>query len=265
MVEYYEALGLPRTASLDDIKKAYRKKALRWHPDKNPENKQFAEQRFKEIAEAYEVLSDKNKRDVYDLYGKDGLMGRGKPGGSTRTNVSPDYMFHFRSAHDVFREFFGGRDPFFGDPMAFSGCTGGKGFSFYSSSTNFINGKQITTKRIVEDGQERVEVEEDGELKSVLINGVPADRTPIRETGGHFIHSEPTRYRSAPQFTYDEYDSEPIYEVRKVRRIFPLKCTKNYTAGDESPAEDSNSRTDSESHQDDEFQSEDDESHIDEF
>ncbi|KAL7991875.1 hypothetical protein Chor_016131 [Crotalus horridus] len=134
MVEYYEALGLPKTASLDDIKKAYRKKALRWHPDKNPENKQCAEQRFKEIAEAYEVLSDKNKRDVYDIYGKDGLMGRG-------------------------------------DPMAFTNCTGGKGFSFYSSSTNFINGKQITTKRIIEDGQERLEVEENGELKSVVVNG----------------------------------------------------------------------------------------------
>ncbi|XP_053139346.1 J domain-containing protein-like isoform X1 [Hemicordylus capensis] len=77
MVEYYEALGLPRSASVDDIKKAYRKKALKWHPDKNPENKQYAEQRFKEIAEAYEVLSDKNKRDIYDRYGKDGLMGRG--------------------------------------------------------------------------------------------------------------------------------------------------------------------------------------------
>uniref|UniRef100_A0A8D0BY02 J domain-containing protein n=1 Tax=Salvator merianae TaxID=96440 RepID=A0A8D0BY02_SALMN len=60
MVEYYTALDLPRNASLDDIKKAYRKKALKWHPDKNPENKQYAEQRFKEIAEAYEVLSDSN-------------------------------------------------------------------------------------------------------------------------------------------------------------------------------------------------------------
>ncbi|XP_063145022.1 dnaJ homolog subfamily B member 6-like [Candoia aspera] len=265
MVEYYEALGLPQTASLDDIKKAYRKKALRWHPDKNPENKQFAEQRFKEIAEAYEVLSDKNKRDVYDLYGKDGLMERGSPGGSTRTNVDPMWanMFHFRSAHDVFREFFGGRDPFFGDPMAFSGCTGGNGFSFYSSSTNFINGKQITTKRIVEDGQERVEVEEDGELKSVLVNGVPAARTSITETGGHFIPSEPTRYRSAPLLIYKEGDSDPVYEVRTVRRIFPVKSTR-YTAEDEFPAEDSNSCADSESHQD-ELQSEDDESHTDEF
>ncbi|XP_053139348.1 uncharacterized protein LOC128339441 isoform X3 [Hemicordylus capensis] len=112
MVEYYEALGLPRSASVDDIKKAYRKKALKWHPDKNPENKQYAEQRFKEIAEAYEVLSDKNKRDIYDRYGKDGLMGRARPGAS-RTSCGPEYMFHFRSAHDVFRDFFGGWDPFF--------------------------------------------------------------------------------------------------------------------------------------------------------
>ncbi|XP_042314670.1 dnaJ homolog subfamily B member 8-like [Sceloporus undulatus] len=86
--------------------------------------------------------------------------------------MGPDYMFHFRSAHDVFRDFFGGKDPFFGDSMPFGPCaSGGNGFRFYSSSTNFINGKQITTKRIVEDGEERVEIEEDGELKSVLVNG----------------------------------------------------------------------------------------------
>ncbi|KAJ6665531.1 hypothetical protein lerEdw1_003372 [Lerista edwardsae] len=170
MVEYYEALGLPRNASNDDIKKAYRKKALKWHPDKNPENKQYAEQRFKEIAEAYEVLSDRSKRDVYDRYGKDGLLGRGRPGGS-RANFGPEYMFHFRSAHDVFRDFFGGQDPFFGGAMPFGACANpGRGFRFFSSSTNFINGKQITTNRIVEDGQERVEVAEDGELKSVHIN-----------------------------------------------------------------------------------------------
>lgn len=58
MASYYEILDVPRSASADDIKKAYRRKALQWHPDKNPDNKEFAERKFKEVAEAYEVLSD---------------------------------------------------------------------------------------------------------------------------------------------------------------------------------------------------------------
>lgn len=58
MASYYEILDVPRSASADDIKKAYRRKALQWHPDKNPDNKEFAEKKFKEVAEAYEVLSD---------------------------------------------------------------------------------------------------------------------------------------------------------------------------------------------------------------
>ena len=67
--DYYEVLGVPRNASDDDLKKAYRKLALRWHPDKNPDNKAGAEVRFKEISEAFQVLSDGNKREVYDRYG----------------------------------------------------------------------------------------------------------------------------------------------------------------------------------------------------
>ncbi|XP_034982752.1 dnaJ homolog subfamily B member 2 isoform X1 [Zootoca vivipara] len=206
MVDYYEVLGVPRGASPDDIKKAYRKKALQWHPDKNPDNKENAEQKFKEIAEAYEVLSDKSKREVYDRYGKDGLMGQGGPSGS-RPHPGPEFTFTFRSAHDVFRDFFGGHDPFadfFDDPFAdlrpgprhhgagpffspfaaspdfFSAGLGpamnaGMGFRSVSTSTRFINGKRITTKRIIENGQERVEVEENGELKSIQINGVADD------------------------------------------------------------------------------------------
>uniref|UniRef100_A0A8D0BWZ2 J domain-containing protein n=1 Tax=Salvator merianae TaxID=96440 RepID=A0A8D0BWZ2_SALMN len=209
MVDYYEALGVPRNASPEDIKKAYRKKALQWHPDKNPDNKELAEQKFKEIAEAYEVLSDKSKREVYDRYGKEGVMGAGGPSGS-RAHPGQEFTFTFRSAHDVFREFFGGRDPFadfFDDPFADlrgpgpgprhaaagaffspfsaspdffsppfdSGMHAGMGFRSVSTSTRFINGKRITTKRIVENGQERVEVEENGELKSIQINGVPDD------------------------------------------------------------------------------------------
>lgn len=63
MASYYEILDVPPSASADDIKKAYRRKALQWHPDKNPDNKEFAERKFKEVAEAYEVLSDSKAWD----------------------------------------------------------------------------------------------------------------------------------------------------------------------------------------------------------
>ncbi|KAH0621296.1 hypothetical protein JD844_022432 [Phrynosoma platyrhinos] len=71
MVDYYKILDVPQSASMNDIKKAYRSKVLRWHPDKNPENRKEAEQKFKEIVEAYKVLSDKNMRDHYDGSSKD--------------------------------------------------------------------------------------------------------------------------------------------------------------------------------------------------
>lgn len=71
--DYYKTLGIQKGASDEDIKKAYRKLALKYHPDKN--KAAGAEEKFKEIAEAYEVLSDKKKRDVYDRYGEDGLKG----------------------------------------------------------------------------------------------------------------------------------------------------------------------------------------------
>lgn len=71
--DYYRVLGLTKAATDEEIKKAYRKLALRYHPDKN--KAAGAEDKFKEIAEAYEVLSDKKKRDIYDKYGEDGLKG----------------------------------------------------------------------------------------------------------------------------------------------------------------------------------------------
>uniref|UniRef100_A0A2K6M1E3 DnaJ heat shock protein family (Hsp40) member B6 n=2 Tax=Rhinopithecus TaxID=542827 RepID=A0A2K6M1E3_RHIBE len=110
MVDYYEVLGVQRHASPEDIKKAYRKLALKWHPDKNPENKEEAERKFKQVAEAYEVLSDAKKRDIYDKYGKEGLNGGG--GGGSHFDSPFEFGFTFRNPDDVFREFFGGRDPF---------------------------------------------------------------------------------------------------------------------------------------------------------
>ncbi len=71
--DYYRVLGITKAATDEEIKKAYRKLALRYHPDKN--KAAGSEDKFKEIAEAYEVLSDKKKRDIYDKYGEDGLKG----------------------------------------------------------------------------------------------------------------------------------------------------------------------------------------------
>lgn len=68
--DYYKTLGISKGATEEDIKKAYRKQALKWHPDKN--KSAAAEEKFKEIAEAYEVLSDPKKREIYDQYGEEG-------------------------------------------------------------------------------------------------------------------------------------------------------------------------------------------------
>ncbi|XP_040609205.1 dnaJ homolog subfamily B member 2 isoform X3 [Mesocricetus auratus] len=180
MASYYEILDVPRSASADDIKKAYRKKALQWHPDKNPDNKEFAERKFKEVAEAYEVLSDKHKREIYDRYGREGLTGAGTAPSQPETGgMGPGFTFTFRSPEEVFREFFGSGDPFSElfdfSSSSFSFSPGAGAFRSVSTSTTFVQGHRITTRRIMENGQERVEVEEDGQLKSVSINGVPDD------------------------------------------------------------------------------------------
>lgn len=75
--DFYEVLGVPRSASEQEIKKAYRKLALQWHPDKNPDNKDHAEEKFKEAAEAYSVLSDPQRKARYDQFGHAGLSGGG--------------------------------------------------------------------------------------------------------------------------------------------------------------------------------------------
>ncbi|XP_017063128.1 dnaJ protein homolog 1 isoform X2 [Drosophila eugracilis] len=106
--DYYKTLGLPKTATDDEIKKAYRKLALRYHPDKNKAAN--AEDKFKEVAEAYEVLSDKSKREVYDKYGEDGLKSGGTRNGGPSSN-SFTYQFH-GDPRATFAQFFGNSNPF---------------------------------------------------------------------------------------------------------------------------------------------------------
>jgi len=116
--DYYKILGTKKGANDDELKKAYRKMALKFHPDKN--KAPDAEEKFKEIAEAYDVLSDPNKREIYDKYGEEGLKRGGGDGGSSGggggghfdgSNNFKSYSFQ-GDPHEIFRTFFGSEDPF---------------------------------------------------------------------------------------------------------------------------------------------------------
>lgn len=113
--DYYEILGVGRSANAEEIKKAYRKLAMQYHPDRNPDNKNEAEAKFKEVSEAYEILSDPEKRQRYDQFGHEGLRSAFGPGGF---DFSRDFT-HFNDLQDIlgsmfgegggiFEEFFGG-------------------------------------------------------------------------------------------------------------------------------------------------------------
>ncbi len=109
--DYYEVLGVSKTATTDEIKRAYREKAKQHHPDMNPENKKEAEEKFKELAEAYEVLMDPQKKQLYDQYGHAGVSQTFKGGG-----FSWDDFTHFDDLQDVLGNLFGGSifEDFFG-------------------------------------------------------------------------------------------------------------------------------------------------------
>jgi DnaJ-class molecular chaperone len=99
---YYEVLEIDKNASDADIKKAYRKGALKWHPDKNADNKEEAEVKFKELSEAYSVLSDPEKKQIYDTQGEEGL----------KANNNGGFQGHQGNPNDIFNMFFGGQSPF---------------------------------------------------------------------------------------------------------------------------------------------------------
>ncbi|KAG2499079.1 hypothetical protein HYH03_003262 [Edaphochlamys debaryana] len=114
--DFYKILGIARDADEATIKKAYRKQALKWHPDRNPDNKDKAEDKFRDVAAAYETLSDAEKRRIYDQMGEEGLK-QGGPGGGGPGGGGPG------GAH--FNMNFGGGDPFEMFNMFFGGGGGG--------------------------------------------------------------------------------------------------------------------------------------------
>jgi len=111
--DFYEILGVSKTASTEEIKKAYRKVAMQYHPDRNPGNKE-AEEKFKEAAEAYEILSDADKKSQYDRYGHAGVSGNGRGGFGGGHNMNMD---------DIFSQF----GDIFGDDSPFGSFFGGGG------------------------------------------------------------------------------------------------------------------------------------------
>lgn len=113
--DYYEVLGVSKTATDEELKKAYRKLAKKYHPDANPDNKEEAEAKFKEVNEAYETLSDPQKRRMYDQFGHNGPQGFGGAGGPfgggnyySYTSSGFDGFSDFGDLGDIFSSFFGG-------------------------------------------------------------------------------------------------------------------------------------------------------------
>ncbi len=142
--DYYATLGVAKDVSEDELKKAYKKMALKWHPDRNLDNKVAAEARFKEIGEAYEVLSDPSKRQIYDEYGEEGLKGGPPPQASSSDGF--DGAAHFANgsgaggfrgrfpggfqpsrAEDIFAQMFGGGSGGLGGMGGLGSMFGGMG------------------------------------------------------------------------------------------------------------------------------------------
>lgn len=172
--DYYEILGVKKGASKSDIKSAYRKAALKWHPDKNQDKKEEAEQKFKEINEAYQVLSDDKKKQAYDQFGhqafdpSQGMGGNpfagGNPfGGNTYTYTysggqNPFQNADFGDPFDIFEQFFGG------------GFARAQARPRYSLSVDFVEAIKGITK----------EVEIDGKKHKIKVPAGANDGTRIR-------------------------------------------------------------------------------------
>lgn len=163
--DYYDILGVTKSASADELKKAYRKQALEWHPDRHKDDKEPAEKRFKEINEAYQVLSDSNKRAAYDQYGHQafspgggagagnpftgGFGGQGGPFTYTYTAGNGQNPFgnaDFGDPFDLFAQFFGGGSPFGGQRRA---------TPRYSMTIDFMDAIKGVTKEVSIDGKKK--------------------------------------------------------------------------------------------------------------
>ncbi|MGL6180014.1 MAG: molecular chaperone DnaJ [Tannerellaceae bacterium] len=150
--DYYEVLGVSKDASADEIKKAYRKKAIQFHPDRNPDDKE-AEENFKEAAEAYDVLSDQNKRARYDQFGHAGMGGAASGGGPSGFGGAGGF-----SMDDIFSQFgdiFGGH---FGGFGGFGGGQRGGGGRRVNRGSDLRVKVKLTLKEIATGVEKKIKV-----------------------------------------------------------------------------------------------------------
>ena len=156
--DYYDILGVSKSASADEIKKAYRKQALEWHPDKHAgSDKEAAEKRFKEINEAYQILSDKEKKSAYDQFGHDAFTPGGSGGqsgpftytySSSGGDGNPFANMDFGDPFDIFESFFGGGGNPFGRQQR-------RAIPRYSIKIDFMEAVRGIEKEIEIEGERR--------------------------------------------------------------------------------------------------------------
>ncbi|KAL7163997.1 hypothetical protein ACSBR2_039995 [Camellia fascicularis] len=165
VVDYYNVLKVNRNASDEDLKKAYKRLAMKWHPDKNSSSAE-AEAKFKQISEAYDVLSDPDRRQIYDIYGLEALKCGQFPSPSRSSGSGGGGLrFNNRNADDIFAELFGGSD-----------C-GGKSRRFGENGSKNSNGNQTIRKAAPVENKLVCRLEElyKGSRKNVKISRIVPD------------------------------------------------------------------------------------------
>ena len=172
--DYYEVLGVGKTATADEIKSAYRKRAIQYHPDKNPGNKE-AEDKFKEAAEAYDVLSNPDKRQRYDQFGHAGMGGSASGGGYGGGGMSMDDIFS--QFGDLFGGHFGGFSSFGG----FGGFGGGRsrGGGHVQRGSDLRVKVKLTLKEVANGVEKKIKVKKYVSCKKCHGSGAEDDKSIV--------------------------------------------------------------------------------------